>query len=302
MTPTEIRTELEQLAASGCTAADVERLNSAWTAVRAETPQSYHTIIDDRLSALRIDADLPDLITVTETVDYTLHELQGYWHWYSSGPHFGDNYCSEDGFDTKAEAIADAVEFLTTLYNAGIAESGTSQIPPAATLTDIELADISPYQSGVHFAIYQPDSENGWYWQGLCQEPNESAKWWGDDDDFAHLTSDRGYYNARLAAADCLFSLHTERGYSVEEAVTLVYELALPVHTVIDENRAAVTDYIEQLKAAEFAEHWSRLWPVNQQDIESAIQVLPEAEREQARYEMAFRTLPMPEQYWPSEA
>ena len=93
-----------------------------------------------------------------------------------------------------------------------------------------------------------------------------------------------------------------ERGYSIEEAVTLVYELALPVHTVISENRTAVTAYIEQLKAAEFAEHWGRLWPTNQQDIESAIQVLPAAERDQARYDMAFRTPPMPEQYWPTEA
>ena len=302
MTPTEIRAELEQLAASGCTAADVERLNSAWSAVRTETPQSYHAVIDDRLQALRIDADLPDLFNATEDIDFTLHELHDYWHWYSQGPHFGDNYCSEDGFDTPAEAKTDAVEFLTTLYNSGIAANDLSQLLPAATLTDIELADISPYQSGVHFALYQREEQDGWYWQGLCQEPEESAHRWDGDDDFAHLASDRGYYNTRLAAADCIFSLHTERGYSVEEAVTLVYELALPVHTIIDENRAAVTEYINQLKAAEFTEHWSRLWPANQQDIESAIQVLPEAERDRARYEMAFRTLPMPEQYWPAEA
>lgn len=243
-----------------------------------------------------------DAFCCTKGVDFTLHELHDYWHWYSSGPHFGDNYCSENGFDTQAEAIADAVDFLTSVYNSRPEDNDFAERLPAATLRDIELAESSPYQSGVHFAIYQPESEDGWYWQGLCQEANESGKWWNDDDDFAHLASDRGYFNANLAAADCLFSLHTERGYSIEEAVTLVYELALPVHTVIDENRAAVTEYIEQLKAAEFAEHWSRLWPVNQRDIESAIQVLPEAKRERARYDMAFRTLPMPERYWPSEA
>lgn len=241
-----------------------------------------------------------DAFTATEGVDFTLHELHGYWHWYSQGPQFGDDYCSEDGFTTKAEAIADAVEFLTTLYHSGIAENDLSQFLPATALVDIELAEISPYQSGVHFAVYQ--REDGWYWQGLCQEPDESAQWWDGDADFAHLASDRGYATARLAAADCLFSLHTERGYSVEEAVTLVYELALPVHTVIDENRAAVTEYIDQLKAAEFAEYWSRLYPSAQQDIEAAIAVLPAAEREQARYEMAFRTEPMPTQYWPAEA
>ena len=244
---------------------------------------------------------LAESFAATENIDFTLHELNSYWHWYSCGPHFGDDYCSEDGFDTQAEASADAVEFLTTLYNSGLTDSSRNPIPPAAMLADIELAETSPYQSGVHFAIYQLEDDSGWYWQGLCQEPNESDKWWDADDDFAHLSSDRGYYNGHYAAADCLFSLHLERGYSIEEALTLVYELTLPVHTIIDENRAAVTAYIEQLKAAEFEEHWSRLWPVNQQDIEAAVAVLPEPEREQARYEMAFRTLPMPEEYWPSE-
>ena len=99
-----------------------------------------------------------------------------------------------------------------------------------------------------------------------------------------------------------VIGLFSGRGYNIEAAVALVYGLALPVHTIIDENRAAVTAYIEQLKAAEFEEHWSRLWPANQRDIEAAVAVLPETEREQARYEMAFRTLPMPEEYWPSEA
>ena len=241
-----------------------------------------------------------DTFTATEGVDFTLHELHYYWHWYSQGPQFGDDYCSEDGFDTPDEAKADAESFLTMLYHSGIAEYDLSQLLPATALTDIELAAISPYQSGVHFAIYQ--REDGWYWQGLCQEPNESAQWWNSADDFAHLASDRRYFNARLAAADCIFSLHTERGYSVEAAVTLVYELALPVHTVIDENRAAVTEYINRIKAAEFAEHWSRLYPSSQRDIEAAVQVLPAAEREQARYEMAFRTQPMPEQYWSTDA
>ena len=300
MTPTEIRAELEQLAASGCTAADVERLNSAWSAIRNETPQSYHTVVDDRLNALRLDAELPELFSATEDIDFVLHELYGYWHWYSQGPQFGDDYCSEDGFETPTAARADAESYLTSLYHSDTGENELTQLLPATALADIELAESSPYQSGVHFAIYQ--QADGWYWQGLCQEPNETEQWWHSDDDFAHLTSDRGYRNAQLATADCLFSLHTERGYSVEAAVTLVYELALPVYAVIEENRAAVTEYIEQLKAAEFAEHWSRLWRSDQQAIESSIQVLPVERHEQARHEMAFRTQPMPEQYWPTEA
>ena len=302
MTPPEIRAELDQLAATGCTAADLDRLNRAWLAVRDHTRQSYHAVIEDRLQALSIDVNLPELFTATENEDFTLHELNGYWHWYSCGLTFGDNYCSEDGFDTQADGIADATNFLTRVYNSRPEDGNFNELPPASTLFDIELADTSPYQSGVHFALYECEGQTGVYWQGLCQEPNEVERWWGEDNDFAHLASDRGYFNARLAAADCIFSLHTERGYSIEDAVTLVYELALPVHTVISENRTAVTAYIEQLKAAEFAEHWGRLWPTNQQDIESAIQVLPAAERDQARYDMAFRTPPMPEQYWPTEA
>ena len=218
----------------------------------------------------------------------------------SCGPVFEDGYCSEDGFDTPAEAIADAIAFLTSIYDSETSNDNDCNSSLAFDPVDIQL-DGSPYQSGVHFALYRDGNQLGTYWQGLCQEPNESDRWWNSDDDFAHLASDKGYNNVRLATADCLFSLHTERGFSVEEAITLVYELALPVHTVIEENRAAVTEYINQLKAAEFAEHWSRLWRSDQQAIDSSIQVLPVAAREHARYEMAFRTPPMPEQYWPDE-
>ncbi|EDX82361.1 hypothetical protein S7335_918 [Synechococcus sp. PCC 7335] len=238
----------------------------------------------------------------TENNDFTLHELYGYWHWYSCGPQFGDDYCSEDGFDTKAEASADAIDYLSSLYNSGTEEEGSIELPPAAALSAFELDESSPYQSGVHFALYQYENQPGVYWQGLCQEPNESAQWWHRDDDFAHLTSDRGYFDARTAAADCLFCLHMERGYSPEAAITLVYELGLPIHTVIAENETAVTETIAQLKAAEYEEQWSRLWLSDQQSIESSVAVLPEGRREQARYEMAFRTQPMPEQYWPSNA
>ena len=302
MTLTELRAELEQLAVDGCTAADVDRLTQAWQAVRDETPQSYHAVIDDRLKELSIDVVLPEAFVATEAKDFTLHQMNGYWHWYSSGSIFGDNYCSEDGFDTQAEAIVDAVDFLTSVYNSSAEDNDFSDLEDPATGIDIELADTSPYQSGVHFALYEYEDNPGVRWQGLCQEPGESSQWWNTDADFAHLVSDRGYYNARYAAADCIFSLHTERGYSIEEAITLVYELALPVHTVIEENQAEVTAYIEQVKAAEYAERWNRLWPTDQQAIESAIQMLPVADQDQARYEMAFRTKQMPEQYWPSEA
>ena len=104
MTLTELRAELEQLAVDGCTAADVDRLSQEWEAVRNDTPQSYHAVIDDRLKALSIDVVLPEAFVATEAEDFTLHQMNGYWHWYSSGPIFGDNYCSEDGFDTRSRS------------------------------------------------------------------------------------------------------------------------------------------------------------------------------------------------------
>ena len=196
----------------------------------------------------------PKPLSPQKPKNFTLHQMNGYWHWYSSGPVFDDNYCSEDGFDTQAEAIADAADFLTSVYNSRPEDNDFNELEDPATSIDIDLADASPYQSGVHFALYEYDDNPGVRWQGLCQEPNETSQWWNTDADFAHLVSDRGYFNAHYAAADCIFSLHTERGYSIEEAITLVYELALPVHVVIEENQAEVTAYIEQVKAAEYAE------------------------------------------------
>lgn len=164
-------------------------------------------------------------------------------------------------------------------------------LPPAAIPVDIELAE--PYQSGIHFALYRYADRLGVYWQGLRQSPSESARGW-QAGDFAHLASARGRFDARYAAADCIFSLHIERGYSVEAAVSLVYELALPVHTLIEENKSAVTAPIEQLKVAEFVEHWSRLSPAARQTIEATIRALPEAERDQACYNLAFLIAPLP--------
>lgn len=88
----------------------------------------------------------------------------------------------------------------------------------------------------------------------------------------------------------------SERGYSVEAAVTLVYELALPVHTLIDANQSAVTPSIERIKVVEFIEHWSRLSPAARRTVEAEAQALPEAERGQAFYNMAFFLAPRPKE------
>lgn len=135
MTPAEIRTELEQLAAT------VTQLDHAWLAVRDYTPQSHRAIIDDCLRALTTDTQPPR-------------------------------------------------RFIT-------AKNSVSRgIPPTAIPVNIELAERSPYQSGVHFALYRYEDRFGVYWQNLRRTPAEAA---------------RGHFDARYAAADCIFSLHIER-------------------------------------------------------------------------------------------
>lgn len=159
--------------------------------------------------------------------------------------------------------------------------SDSGGIPPTAIPVNIELAERSPYQIGVHFSLYRYEDQLGVYWQNLRRSPDETAQ---------------GHFDARYAVADCIFSLHIERGYSVEAAVTLVYELALPVHPLIEANQSALTPAIERIKAAEFIEHWSRLSPAARRTVEAEVQSLPEAERVQAFYNMAFLIAPKPKE------
>ena len=49
-----IRAQLDQLAATGtASAAELDRLAQAWQAIKPQTPQSYHAVIEDRLRALK---------------------------------------------------------------------------------------------------------------------------------------------------------------------------------------------------------------------------------------------------------
>ena len=60
--------------------------------------------------------------------DFTLHQLHGLWHWESQGPIFGKEYCSDNVFETQAEAIEDAATFLAEEYDSLI----DSQLPDLA--------------------------------------------------------------------------------------------------------------------------------------------------------------------------
>ena len=54
MTAAAIRAQLDQLAATGtASAAELDRLAQAWQAIKPQTPQSYHAVIEDRLRALK---------------------------------------------------------------------------------------------------------------------------------------------------------------------------------------------------------------------------------------------------------
>lgn len=52
MTSHEIRAQLEQLAATGATAEQIDSLTRAWLAIRGTSAPSYRPILDDRIRAL----------------------------------------------------------------------------------------------------------------------------------------------------------------------------------------------------------------------------------------------------------
>ena len=190
-----------------------------------------------------ISGQLPDdtFIPVEGTdfeLDYRgLIDGEEAWEWTSCGPTFSNNYSSDDTFSRQDAAIQDATTFLASVYNE---PTDLSEIEETATGIDIELAETSPYQSGVHFALYTCEDREGVYWQGLCQEPGEQALWWGEGD-FSEYSSDRGYFNAQYAAADAIYCFHRLRQHSAVDAITLCYELTLPIHQVIEEHFVRLT-------------------------------------------------------------
>ena len=56
---------------------------------------------------------------------------------------------------------------------------------------------------------------------------------------------------------------------------------------------------LSQAEQIELDEQWAKLWPSDRSSIESAVMVIPEGpQRDRASYDMAFRSTPMPQQYW----
>lgn len=114
-----------------------------------------------------IDTDLPKIIFVpTEGIDFKLNycgllDNKEAWKWTSCGPTFGNSYSSREPFNSQAAAVNDATTFLTSLYSEQL---DFSDLEAITTSLDITLPDISPYQSGVHFALYTCEGEEGVYW------------------------------------------------------------------------------------------------------------------------------------------
>jgi hypothetical protein len=283
MTLSKIRIELEQLSSS-CSNTDIVRLARAWNAVQADTPCC--TTVDQMLSEL---ADTTKPFPIDEGIGFEIYSTENFWHWESCGPVLGDAYCSEDGFSCVIDCVVDAIAWLDTAL---VMEEEGQRIDNASKskLVAIELPESSPYQLGIHFALYQNVGEAGIRWQGLCQEKGESSYWWGEGD-FSHLSSDKEYFNAHIAAADCVFALHIDRGHSSEEAVALASDLDLPVFTVIQEIEQPITEHLRQLQVAELNRLWDQVPPLVQKEIETTIQVLEANKRDQSRYGMALVTM-----------
>ena len=287
MTPFEIRMELEQLTKDSYSNTDIVRLARDWNIVRGNTP--YRATVDQRLSEL---TDINTPFPIAEGVGFEIYDIENFWHWESCGPLLEDAYCSEDGFSCVIDCVVDAIAWLDNVLE--MEEKG-QRIDNASESRPIiiELPETSPYQMGIHFALYQNVGEAGIRWQGLCQEKGESSYWWGEGD-FSHLSSAKEYFNAHIAAADCVFALHIDRGHSSKEAVALASDLDLPVFTVIQEIEQPITEHLKQLQVAELERLWNRVPLPVQKEIERTIQVIDEDKQDQSRYGMALVTVTPP--------
>ena len=87
-----------------------------------------------------------------EGTDFILGQINDFWHWESQGDRFGNDYCSEDGFESRADCVADALGWLTAEEEA-IAEG--EEFAAASVGVYAELPENSPYQHGIHFAMYR---------------------------------------------------------------------------------------------------------------------------------------------------
>ena len=182
-----------------------------------------------------VDANLPELEFIpAEGIDFTLDyrglvDGQEAWEWMSCGPIFSDNYSSNKNFRRQADAVNDASTFLASVYNEPF---DFSDLEENSVGIDIQLPNTSLYQSGVHFSLFTYVDREGVYWQGLCQEAGERDRWWGEADFSGHC-SERGYLDARYAAADAIYRLHRQRDFSAADALTLCYELELPANQIL---------------------------------------------------------------------
>ena len=91
-----------------------------------------------------------------------------------------------------------------------------------ATCIDIELAEPSPYQSGVHFALCTLPRPRRRALARVYAKNRASSRGGGAKLTSANTVSDRGYYNAHYAAADAIYCFHRLRQHSAVDAIDAV--------------------------------------------------------------------------------
>lgn len=149
------------------------------------------------------------------------------------------------------------------------------------TLVKSKLSSVCQYHCAIHFVLYERKGETGVRWKGLYQKPSQTEYWWTTHTDFSHLSSARSFVDVDKAIADCLFSLHRERGYCGEASAMFLCELALPIGLTIQENKQSFSK-TQFDKFSKLASCWDRLCQPDRDAIASAIQDLPEHERAKA--------------------
>ena len=70
--------------------------------------------------------------------DFVLYQINDLWHWESKGNRFGDDYCSEDGFEKREDCVADAIDYLSRIHSVDSDNGGNDEPSPTVTLSDIE--------------------------------------------------------------------------------------------------------------------------------------------------------------------
>lgn len=127
-----------------------------------------------------------------------------------------DNYEADSAFTTEEEAIANAEQELTEINLPELAPPDYAQLVPRP--------EICPFELNGDFMLERAD-DGRYHWAGV------------DGTACENYCSEDGHATQRYAVADAIYQLSLLMdGCSHEDAVTRVYEQALPVHQLVNQN------------------------------------------------------------------